>query len=142
MIFVRVYNAQEALKSLEKIPTDFEGCKSLKSVLYSNISASYLGISEPVKAISSASDALKWDSNNKKAQYRRALARFHAGYLEEAKNDCIKMITEDKDNNNARMLLAKVNQKIKMSNEMQKKVGFGGMLRLILPTLGLRSDAV
>lgn len=117
---------EKALEKMENVPSDFEGYKPLKSVLYSNLSASYLGLSEPSKAISSANDALNWDPNNKKAQYRRALARFNAGNLDEAKGDCMKMLEEDKNNNNARMLLIKINQKVKEHAEAQKKA-FGSL---------------
>ncbi|CDR97006.1 tetratricopeptide repeat domain containing protein, putative [Babesia bigemina] len=117
---------QKAVDRLRKLPSDVTEHDGMKSVLYSNLSASYLGMANHEKAISAAEDALRWDPGNKKAQYRRALARFNFGYLDEAKSECQAMIAEDSGNSNARMLLAKIVERQKHLREQQKKA-FGGL---------------
>ncbi|GBE59077.1 tetratricopeptide repeat domain containing protein [Babesia ovata] len=117
---------QKAVDRLSKLPSDVTEHDGMKSVLYSNISASYLGMADHEKAITAAEDALRWDPANKKAQYRRALARFNFGYLDEAKSECQAMIAEDASNSNARMLLVKISERQKQLREQQKKA-FGGL---------------
>ncbi|GFE53166.1 tetratricopeptide repeat-containing protein protein [Babesia ovis] len=117
---------KKAIERLNKIPARNKDHNGMKSVLHCNLSASYLGIQDHMKAITSADDALRWDPGNKKALYRRALARFNGGYLDEAKKECQDMLSEDANNSNARMLLAKVNEKLKQVRAEQKKA-FGSL---------------
>nr|BAN65620.1 tetratricopeptide repeat domain containing protein [Babesia bovis] len=117
---------KRGIEWLDKLPSKNKDHNGLKSVLHCNLSACYLGIQEYRNAINSADESIRLDSGDKKALYRRALARFHGGYLDEAKEDCQSMLADDADNSNARMLLAKVNEKLKAARAQQKKA-FGSL---------------
>ncbi|GIX60769.1 chaperone binding protein, putative [Babesia caballi] len=117
---------RKAVEWLDKLPAEVVEHDGMKSVLHSNISASYLGLADHDNAISAAEDALRWDAGNKKAQYRRALARFNSGYLDQAKSECQAMLEEDAGNSNAKMLLVKISERRKMILEQQKKT-FGAL---------------
>ncbi|ORM42180.1 Peptidyl-prolyl cis-trans isomerase PASTICCINO1 [Babesia sp. Xinjiang] len=107
--------------------SDFQlAASEYKSVLHCNLSASYLGLHEYSHAISAAEDALRFDSGNQKAKYRRTLARFNAGYLDEAKEECEAMLSEDSSNSNAKLLLVKIKSKLKQVHAEQKKA-FGSL---------------
>nr|BAN66207.1 tetratricopeptide repeat domain containing protein [Babesia bovis] len=118
---VAIDEYKRGIEWLDKLPSKNKDHNGLKSVLHCNLSACYLGIQEYRNAINSADESIRLDSGNKKALYRRALARFHGGYLDEAKEDCQSMLADDADNSNARMLLAKVNEKLKAARAQQKK---------------------
>ncbi|AFZ79301.1 hypothetical protein BEWA_021490 [Theileria equi strain WA] len=111
---------------LKKIQEHNDSQKELLSVLCSNLSASYIETSDYIKARDMATDAIKWNENNKKAYYRRARAYFNTGSLDEALNDCNHLLKEDPNDGNVRSLLARVNEKLRIAKKEQKKA-FGGL---------------
>eukprot|EP00375_Theileria_parva_P002292 XP_764970.1 hypothetical protein [Theileria parva strain Muguga] len=131
--FYKLAKFQEASDSYNsgvswmKKMSDFEPShRELLSVLYSNLCATYLELSNYSKAREAANDAISNNKNNIKAYYRRAQALFNIGLFEEALEDCNYLLEIDKSDPNVNNLLRKINLKLKQANQLQKKV-FGGL---------------
>jgi FK506-binding protein 4/5 len=87
-------------------------------------------MSQYLKAIESANSALKLDSKNIKAMFRRAQAQFFRQELEYAKSDVLTVIQLDPKSKDARDLYQSISQKMKEYRQKESRL-FAGLFEKV-----------
>jgi tetratricopeptide (TPR) repeat protein len=110
-----------ALKPLNKGNTGDDQVKNLLISLQTNLSMMFFKLDKHKQSSQVATAALKIDSTNVKARYRRALARRKLGEHEEAKNDLREALKHDPGNMAAKKELASIKKELEVANRAQRQ---------------------
>jgi len=111
-------------KLKEFIPKEGDVSSDLKALLvslYGNCAMVALKLNNYRDALLSSSQVLKYDSENVKSLYRRAVAYNNLGYYDDAKEDLTKILAKDASNASAKKELMQVQRNIKEKKESEKK---------------------
>lgn len=110
-----------ALKKLNQNNSGDDQVKALLVTLHTNLSTVSFKNSKYRVSVDVASHALKIDSSNVKALFRRAVAHRKLGNSEEARTDLRTALAVDANNVSCKRELASVKKELEMTKESQKR---------------------